>query len=105
VFLNSGEETLIRLSLLSAPATEEVSVELRNRHPEISQATAASAVIPVGERTLEITVRAKQGATGTALTDLLFADRLKTLAVIVGQPSAGDKPITVSPVVGFEIKK
>ena len=105
VFLNSGAETLIRLPLLSVPATEEISVELHNRHPEISQATAASAVIPVGERALEITVRAKPGVTGTALTDLVFMDRLKTLEVIVGQPSAGDKPIIVSPVVGFEVKK
>jgi hypothetical protein len=105
LLMRPGTKIRIRVPLLSAPATEEVAVALRNRHPEIARATVAAAAIPAGERALEIPLTAKPGAAGTAVIDLLFGDTLKTVEVIVGQPSAGDEPIIVSPVVGFEVKK
>jgi hypothetical protein len=44
-------------------------------------------------------------AAGTALIEVRFEDRLKTLAVIVGQPATGEAPVMASPTIGIEIKE
>ena len=105
IFMKPGAQTRFRVHLFRDPANEDIPVTIHSRHSGIVEATADMTAIPQGKRALDITLTTNPGATGTAIIDLTSGDVSKTIEVVVSESLEKYAPITVSPVVGFELKE
>lgn len=99
VLLATGGQSIITVSVLSAPASAETPVSVSSLEPSI--ATGTSAPIPAGETTATISI---QGLANGVTTLIVRAGAdVRSVQVTIGPPAPGTEPLILARPAGLSI--